>query len=94
MSAFTLARRVLAGQTITRPHRSFLFHVAHRAGMDPRRIAMLHWGFAAFGGLVSLAFEAAPGIWKVVLPFAVLPPQLAWLGYVALRARRARIGAW
>ena len=92
--AFTLARRVLAGQTITRAHRSFLFQIAHRAGMDPRRIAYLHWGFAAFGGCVSLAFEAAPGIWKVALPFVVLPPQLAWLGYVVWRARRAGIGRW
>ncbi len=92
--AFTLARRLLNGQPVHRPHRSFLFQIAHRAGGDPRRIAMLHWGFAAFGGLVSLAFEAAPGVWKVVLPFAVLPPQLAWLGYVVWRARRAGIGRW
>ncbi len=91
---FTLVRRVLAGQTIIRAHRGFLFQVAHRSGMDPRRIAVLHWGFAATGGLVCIGFEAVPGLGKVLLPLAVLPPQFAWLAYVTLRARRARIGAW
>lgn len=92
--AFTLARRIIAGQPITRPHRGFLFQVAHRAGMAPARITLLHWGFAAYGGLICLLFEAVPGLGKVLLPLAVLPPQLAWLGYVAWRARRAGIGAW
>jgi UDP-GlcNAc:undecaprenyl-phosphate GlcNAc-1-phosphate transferase len=92
--AFTLVRRVLAGQTITRAHRSFLFQVAHRAGMDPRAITVLHWGFAVLGGIVCVGFVAAPGIWKVLLPLLVLPPQLAWLGYTATRARRAGIRAW
>ena len=92
--AFTLVRRVLAGQTITRAHRGFLFQVAHRAGMDPRLIAMLHWGFAAIGGLVCIGFEAVPGMAKVLLPLLVLPPQLAWLAYVTVLARRAGIGRW
>jgi UDP-GlcNAc:undecaprenyl-phosphate GlcNAc-1-phosphate transferase len=92
--AFTLARRVLAGQPITRAHRGFLFQVAHRSGMNPIRITAIYWGFAAWGGLVCIAFDALPGLAKVLLPLAVLPPQGAWLAYVTMRARRARIGAW
>jgi UDP-GlcNAc:undecaprenyl-phosphate GlcNAc-1-phosphate transferase len=92
--AFTLVRRLMAGQTIFHAHRGFVFQIAHRAGLDPRGIAMLHWGFAAWGGLVCIAFVLAPGPWKPYLPLAVLPPQLAWLAAVAWRARRAGIVTW
>ena len=92
--AFTLARRLLAGQAITRPHRSFLFQVAHRSGMDPRAIAVTHWGFAAWGGLCGLAFAAAPSMAKPFIPFATLVPQAAWLFVVARRARRQNLGPW
>jgi len=92
--AFTLVRRVAAGQPITEPHRGHLYQVAHRSGMDPRAVAATHWGFAAFGGMVALAFVAAPPDAKPLLPLLVLLPQLAWLAYVAARARRADLGVW
>jgi len=92
--AFTLVRRLLAGQTIFHAHRGFVFQIAHRAGLDPRAIAVLHWAFAAWGGLVCIEFILAPGPWKPYLPLLVLPPQLAWLAYVALRARAAGIVTW
>ena len=92
--AFTLARRAVAGERVTRPHRGHLYQVAHRSGMDPRLVAATHWAFAAFGGLVALAFVAAPPQVKPLLPPLVLLPQLAWAAYVASRARRAALGAW
>lgn len=92
--AFTLARRVLSGHSVTQAHRGHLYQVAHRSGMDPRAVAAVHWGFAAFGGLVALAFTAASSHWKPLWPPLVLLPQLVWLGYVVRRARRAGIGAW
>ena len=60
----------------------------------PRAVAATHWGFAAFGGMVALAFIAVPPDAKPLLPLLVLLPQLAWLAYVAARARRADLGAW
>ncbi len=92
--AFTLARRLLAGERLTQAHRSHLYQVAHRSGFDARSIAVLHWGFAAFGGLVCLAFVGAPSAVKPLVLLLVLPPQLAWTAFVALRARRAAIGRW
>ncbi len=92
--AFTLVRRVLAGERITQPHRSHIYQVAHRSGMDPRAIAVLHWGFAGLGGLVGVAFVHADADWKAVLPLLLLGPQLVWLSYVALRARRTGLGRW
>lgn len=92
--AFTLVRRVVNGDKITRPHRSHLYQIAHRAGMDARLIALVHWGFAALGGLLALAFIAAPAVLKPALPLLLVGPQMLWLTYVVLRARRAEIGPW
>jgi UDP-GlcNAc:undecaprenyl-phosphate GlcNAc-1-phosphate transferase len=92
--AFTLVRRAVAGERLTQAHHGHLYQVAHRAGMDARLVAAMHWGFAALGGLVCLAFLAAPGPLKPFLPIALLLPQLVWTLYVAARARRAAIGRW
>ena len=92
--AFTLVRRAVAGERLTQAHHGHLYQIAHRAGMDARLVAAMHWGFAALGGLACLGFLAAPSALKPFLPLALLLPQLAWTLYVAARARRAAIGRW
>ncbi len=92
--AFTLLRRALAGDRLTQPHRGHLYQIAQRSGMDARAVALTHWGFAGLGGLVCIAFVHAPSSLKPVLPLLLLLPQLAWLGYVVGRARRAGLGRW
>ncbi len=92
--AFTLVRRLLAGQRLTVAHRGHLYQVAQRSGFDPRWVAVVHWAFAAFGGLVALAFIAVPAPLKPPLLLAVLVPQLAWLAWVVNLARRRGLGAW
>lgn len=92
--AFTLVRRALAGENVAQAHRSHLYQVAHRSGVDARVIAAVHWGFAAVGGVVALAFtHAAPGT-KLPLLLILVVPQLAWLGFVVARARAAGLGRW
>jgi UDP-GlcNAc:undecaprenyl-phosphate GlcNAc-1-phosphate transferase len=92
--SFTLVRRAVNGDRITEAHRSHLYQIAHRVGMDPRVITLVHWGFAALGGLVAMAFVASPSQVKPALPMLLLLPQMAWLGYVMLRARTVDIGTW
>jgi UDP-GlcNAc:undecaprenyl-phosphate/decaprenyl-phosphate GlcNAc-1-phosphate transferase len=92
--AFTLVRRAIAGEDITRPHRGHLYQVAQRAGMDPRRVAAMHWGFAVIGGIVAEIFVHAPPPIKPLLPPLLLLPQLAWTAYVVTRARRSDLGSW
>lgn len=92
--AFTLVRRALAGENVAQAHRGHLYQVAHRSGVDARAIAAVHWGFAAAGGVVALAFtHAGPGA-KLPLLLVLLVPQLAWLWFVAARARAAGLGRW
>lgn len=92
--AFTLARRLLAGENVTRPHRGHLYQIAHRAGMDARAIAVLHWGFAALGGLAAMAFTTAPWPVKLALPAVLLGVQIAWALRATAMARKAQIGRW
>lgn len=92
--AFTLVRRLFNGDRLTEGHRSHLYQIAHRSGMDARWIAAVHWGFAALGGLVAIVFVIAPSFVKPALPLLLLFPQMLWLAYVLLRSRRADIGAW
>jgi UDP-GlcNAc:undecaprenyl-phosphate GlcNAc-1-phosphate transferase len=92
--AFTLARRLLAGERITEAHRGHLYQVAVRAGVPAWAVTLIHAGFAAFGGLVALLFIAVPGAAKPWCPLLTLGPQLIWLAYVIHRSRRAGIGRW
>jgi UDP-GlcNAc:undecaprenyl-phosphate GlcNAc-1-phosphate transferase len=92
--AFTLARRALAGERLTAPHRGHLYQVAQRSGVPAPAVALVHWGFTTYGGLCCLVFIASPSAWKPLLPALTLVPQVAWLGFVVTRARRAGIEQW
>jgi len=87
--AFTLVRRMLAGERITTPHRTHLYQLAQRTGMPAPAVAALHWLFAAFGGVCCIGFVAAPSPLKPYIPLACLVPQLVWTAYVLVRVRRA-----
>ena len=80
--AFTLVRRALRGERLTAAHRGHLYQVAQRAGMPAAAVALVHWGFAIFGGLCCLAFITAPSALKPFVPLLTLLPQLAWLAWV------------
>jgi UDP-GlcNAc:undecaprenyl-phosphate GlcNAc-1-phosphate transferase len=92
--AFTLCRRLLAGDRVTEAHRGHLYQVAQRSGLDARAVALVHWGFAASGGLIAVAFVHIGPPLRTVLPLLVVVPQLIWLSYVVQRARVAAIGRW
>ena len=92
--AFTLIRRVLAGENPARAHRGHLYQVANRAGMPDVAVTLVHWGFAVWGGITCLAFVATHGDWKPVIALLPVPVQLAWTAHVVMRARRAGLGRW
>jgi UDP-GlcNAc:undecaprenyl-phosphate GlcNAc-1-phosphate transferase len=92
--AFTLLRRWLAGERLTAPHRGHLYQVAQRTGVPAPVVTLVHWGFAAFGGLCCLGFIAAAPPLKPFVALATLLPQLLWLALVVRRAGLADIGRW
>jgi UDP-GlcNAc:undecaprenyl-phosphate GlcNAc-1-phosphate transferase len=91
---FTLVRRILAGENIARAHRGHLYQVAQRAGVDARVVALLHWGFAALGGLTAIGFVAAGQGWKLPVALMPLAVQMGWAAYVVARVRGRDIGRW
>jgi UDP-GlcNAc:undecaprenyl-phosphate GlcNAc-1-phosphate transferase len=92
--ALTLLRRALAGERVTQPHRGHLYQVAHRCGVPAVTVTLIHWGFAEFGGLCCVLFLGVSGNWKPLVPLLIVPPQVAWLGFVVWLARRKRLGRW
>ena len=80
--AFTLLRRFMAGDRLTEAHRSHLYQLAQQSGMSALRVTLVHWGFAAWGGLCCALFLMATPSWKLACVLLVLPPQLAWLALV------------
>ena len=92
--ALTLVRRGLAGDRLTEAHRGHLYQVAHRAGMNAAAIALVHWGFAAIGGIAAIGFVHASPAAKPVIAIAPLLPQLIWTIWVVRLARNAQIGRW
>jgi len=90
--AFTLIRRAIAGEPLTKPHRSHVYQLAERAGIPAPAVAMVHWGFAAFGGACCLLFIHTPSSYKPLVPLLVLVPQTTWLIVVSRQASRAAIG--
>lgn len=92
--AFTLARRMLAGERLTEAHRGHLYQVAQRAGVPATWVTLVHWGFAIGGGVCSVVFIAAPTPWKPYVPLLTLLPQFAWVGFVVIGAREAGIVRW
>lgn len=92
--AFTLGRRILAGENIARAHNGHLYQVACRAGMPASQVAIIHWIFAALGGATAIAFvnmQARDRLWIGFLPLIV---QLIWTIYVIRLARKAGLTSW
>jgi UDP-GlcNAc:undecaprenyl-phosphate GlcNAc-1-phosphate transferase len=92
--AFTLCRRLAAGDRLTQAHRGHLYQVAHRSGLSVPAVTLTHWGFTLWGGLVCTVFLHASGWPKALTPLLVLPPQLLWTAAVIHRARRHPVGRW
>ena len=92
--AFTLVRRAIAGDRLTQPHRSHLYQVAHRSGMDAVWITLVQWGFVVWGAGCCAVFLLASGMEKPLVVGLVVVPQLVWTWWVVRMARQARLGRW
>ncbi len=88
--AFTLVRRLLAGDRITEAHRSHLYQVAHRCGMPAWAVTLVYWGLACWGGVCGILFAGRPQSWPWLLIFTVAP-SIVWLCVVVLLARKRNL---
>lgn len=87
-ATFTLARRALAGERVSAPHRSHLYQMAQRTGVPVRVVAGLHWGFALYHAALAFLFLTLDPASKPLVVLPALAVQLAWASYVIRRMRR------
>jgi UDP-GlcNAc:undecaprenyl-phosphate GlcNAc-1-phosphate transferase len=89
-AAFTLCRRLIAGERVTQAHRGHLYQVAQRAGIPAWCVSAIYWTLSGWGGWCGAhAGRHQSTAWL----FAALLPFPAWALYAAARARSARL-AW
>ena len=75
--AFTLCRRALAGETLWQAHRGHLYQIASRSVMPAWMVALLHWAFVLWGGVLALALcHQEVAVTTAILLIAA--PQLVW----------------
>ena len=91
--AFTLCRRLLAGEAVWQAHRGHLYQVAFRGGIPAPAVAALHWAFVTWGGVLGVAIIRGALSPSAALLLALLP-QLVWTILVVRRARAASVGRW
>lgn len=92
--AFTLVRRVLAGERLAEAHRGHLYQVLARSGLAPLRVSALYWAMTALAGVVGFRFLALSPPAKLGVAGAAAALFGLYAGWVAARARRAGITAW
>jgi len=91
-AAVTLARRALAGERVSSPHRSHLYQMAVRSGVSAAHVAAAHSGFAVFHGVLAALFINLPTPWKPTVLLPALAVQLVWAGWVLARMRARGLG--
>lgn len=86
-AAVTLARRALAGERVSSPHRGHLYQMAVRSGVSPAHVAAAHAGFTVFHAVLAACFINLPPPWKPSVLLPALAVQLAWAAWVLARMR-------
>ncbi len=82
----TIIRRLVKGQSIWHPHRTFLFHILHRSGLTHRRISLIYMVFAIIQGLGAV-FVQFIDIHRQI--FMVIPYAVIMIFYTTWVGRRA-----
>lgn len=78
----TILRRLVNGQSIWLPHRTFLFHILNRSGLSHRRISVIYMGFALTQGVGAVFVQFIPVTHQIamLLPYFVL--MIIYTGWV------------
>lgn len=88
-TTFTLCRRVLNGENVTRPHRTHLYQRLVRTGSTHARVTALYAGLALLGVASALAWERASGVVQVACLCTLAVAFSALVVWTNARERRA-----
>ena len=69
------------------PHRTHLYQMAVRAGVQPAHVAAIHAGFTVFHAILAAVFIQLAPAWKPAVLLPALAVQLLWAAWVLARMR-------
>ncbi len=91
--AFTLCRRLAAGENVTEAHRGHLYQVAFRSGVSATSVTLLFWGFVLWGEALGAALTQSLITAWTAIGLDIIP-QIAWTIVVWRRAGNQMVGRW
>lgn len=86
-TSFTFIRRLLAGEDVTKPHRTHLYQLCHRLGYDQRAICLFHYLLCIAQGLAAMSLVQMTGGARL---FIFLPFLLFYACYSSIVIARAK----
>lgn len=92
--AFTLTRRILAGENPAEAHHGHLYQVLGRSGVSRDLVTLLHYGFVLLQAAAAALFLDAGSGLNLLVVAGLLAVQLIYAALVARRARRVGLGRW
>lgn len=90
-TAFTFARRLRAGERVTKAHRTHLYQLFVQIGYSHAAVSLVHFMICIIQGLaVWLVFEQPPYLhWLIFIPFLVC--EIVYSAIVTAKARKAGV---
>ncbi len=88
-TTFTLVRRLLAGENITKAHRSHLYQLFNQLGYSHRTVSLTHYAMCILQGLGALLMLSITGSQRLLVfsPFLVL--QTIYCLWIMGRSKKA-----
>lgn len=91
---FTLCRRTKERDPLLQAHRSHLYQMAHRCGINPALITLIQWGFCIWGGILILFIPLTTLTNTICAYSLLLTPQIIWTLFILYKTKQCHIKKW
>lgn len=92
--AFTLVRRILAGENPAEAHHGHLYQVLGRSGVSRNLVTLFHYGFVLLQAAAAALFLDEGARLNLAAVLVLLAAQLGYAFVVARRAAQVGLGRW
>lgn len=91
---FTLFRRAKEKDPLLQAHRSHLYQMAHRCGMNAALITLIQWFFCIWGGILIVFIPLTNWINIICAYSLLILPQLIWTFFILYKTKQYHIKKW
>ena len=92
--AFTLIRRLRAGERLTEAHRGHLYQLAHRGGSSASQVTLAFWMLTLTCSVLAIYASRGPLVVTIMALVAAAIPIATAMILVLRSARQAPLGRW